>query len=475
MRDVRQNDSLVRFSVFELDPSAGELRKKGVKIRLQQQPFQVLQVLLERPGELVTREELQKRLWPSTFVDEDHGLYNAVKKLREALGDESDTPRFIETVPKRGYRFIGTLNGNGAAVPRSRLIFAVAAAALVVGALLIPRLRVKAERASASNPSSPSKSNSQQHFLEGRYHADQAFEAAVFKSGSMKKSEEEFAKGVSLLEESIREDPSYVPAYLQLAQTIMSEPPHVELLPKARTALIKSLSLDGTNPEAHLLMANYLWFELEGGWDEPEIHYKTAIQLRPDFAQGHEAYAEFLDDLGQFEAGIKEHQRAQMLDPNTDYLSSSPLTPRPVQLERYRKFMKVSAPNGWDFWRCGELEFEAGQYAEALKDWSTVARIYGWNEEATAWERAYVRGGSQALIAEVATGADAVAKERYLPREILIIVHRGARDRDGTLAWLAIAAKEHNPLVRHLRSDHRWDPYRSDPQFQAIAGQEGLP
>jgi len=305
MGDVRQNGSLVRFGVFELDLCAGELRKRGVKIRLQEQPFQVLQVLLERPGEVVTREELQKRLWPNTFVDADHGLYNAVKKLREALGDESDTPRFIETVPKRGYRFIGTLNGNGRALPRSRLAIATVVAALLIGTLLVPRLLTKVERTSASSLPSPSKSNAQQHFLEGRYHADQAYEAVVFKSGSMKKSEDEFAEGVSLLEVSIREDPNYVPAYLALAKAIMGEPPHVDLLPKVRAALIKALSFAEANPECHLLMANYLWFEGEGGWDEPENHYKRAIQLRPDYAEGHEAYAEYLDDLGQFEAGMK--------------------------------------------------------------------------------------------------------------------------------------------------------------------------
>jgi tetratricopeptide (TPR) repeat protein/DNA-binding winged helix-turn-helix (wHTH) protein len=111
----------IRFGVFELDASSGELRKQGVKIKLQEQPFQILQVLLERPGELVTREELQSRIWASdTFVDFEKGLYNAVKKLREALGDEASTPRFIETLPKRGYRFIAPLNGNGDAGGHTR-------------------------------------------------------------------------------------------------------------------------------------------------------------------------------------------------------------------------------------------------------------------------------------------------------------------------------------------------------------------
>src|SRR5258707_15324834 len=99
---------IARFDVFEVDFRAGELYKAGRKIRLQVQPFQVLTLLLERPGEVVTREEFEKRLWPGdTFVDFDHSLNTAIKKLRQALGDDNKRPRFVETLPKRGYRFIG--------------------------------------------------------------------------------------------------------------------------------------------------------------------------------------------------------------------------------------------------------------------------------------------------------------------------------------------------------------------------------
>jgi DNA-binding winged helix-turn-helix (wHTH) protein len=97
---------LVRFGTFEVDLQAGELRKGGVKLRLTGQPFQVLTILLDRPGKVVTREELQKRLWPDTFVDVDHNLNTAINKIREVLGDSADSPRFVETLPRRGYRFV---------------------------------------------------------------------------------------------------------------------------------------------------------------------------------------------------------------------------------------------------------------------------------------------------------------------------------------------------------------------------------
>ncbi|HXE89857.1 MAG TPA: LpqB family beta-propeller domain-containing protein [Terriglobales bacterium] len=119
MNPSAESPTVIRFGVYSADLRAGELRKSGVKVKLQEQPFQILAMLLERPGEVVTREELRKRLWPAdTFVDFDHSLNTAVKKLREALGDDADNPRFVETLHRRGYRFIapvGGLAGNGSA------------------------------------------------------------------------------------------------------------------------------------------------------------------------------------------------------------------------------------------------------------------------------------------------------------------------------------------------------------------------
>jgi DNA-binding winged helix-turn-helix (wHTH) protein len=101
---------VVRFGTFEVDVPAGELRKNGLKVKLQAQPFQVLCMLVERPVEVVTREELRSRLWPGdSYGDFDHGLNAAVKRLRDALGDDRDNPRFVETLARRGYRFIASV------------------------------------------------------------------------------------------------------------------------------------------------------------------------------------------------------------------------------------------------------------------------------------------------------------------------------------------------------------------------------
>jgi cholera toxin transcriptional activator len=120
MNEGAQPANLIRFGVFEVDLRTQELRKDGTRIRLPAQSFQVIAMLLRRPGQLVTREELQHKLWPAeSFGDFEHGLNAAVNRVREALGDSAENPKFVETLPRRGYRFIAAvepeaLNVNGA-------------------------------------------------------------------------------------------------------------------------------------------------------------------------------------------------------------------------------------------------------------------------------------------------------------------------------------------------------------------------
>src|SRR5580704_10805427 len=114
MGEIPSSVRTVRFGVFEVDLRAGELRKKGVKIRLQGQPYLLLITLLKEQGEVVTREDLRRVLWPEdTFVDFDHSLGTAVNKLREVLGDSAANPRFVETLHRRGYRFIAPVTALG--------------------------------------------------------------------------------------------------------------------------------------------------------------------------------------------------------------------------------------------------------------------------------------------------------------------------------------------------------------------------
>jgi len=151
--------AVLRFGTFEVDVAAGELRRQGVKTRLQEQPLKVLLLLLSRPGDVVTREELRAKLWPAdTFVDFEHSLNAAVKRLRDALGDSAENPRFIETLPRRGYRFLGPVDDPGRppapavrsgalAVPRWA---GAAAIALLVGLVVVAAWTRRRNGASAT-------------------------------------------------------------------------------------------------------------------------------------------------------------------------------------------------------------------------------------------------------------------------------------------------------------------------------------
>ena len=132
------SSAILRFATFEVDPRTGELRKQGVRIKLQGQPFHVLIALLQRPGTVVTREELRSQLWQSdTFVDFDNGLSTCINKLREALGDSADNPRFIETMPRRGYRFIAPVSNSDLKVAGRTRAWKIVVAVVAVAALAV--------------------------------------------------------------------------------------------------------------------------------------------------------------------------------------------------------------------------------------------------------------------------------------------------------------------------------------------------
>jgi cholera toxin transcriptional activator len=118
--EIGRKTRIARFGVFEADLDARELRKQSRRIRLQDQPFAVLAILLERPGVVVSREDIRQKLWPAdTFVDFDHSLNTAVNKIRETLGDSAGSPRFVETVARRGYRFVGEVSWEDSRVPQA--------------------------------------------------------------------------------------------------------------------------------------------------------------------------------------------------------------------------------------------------------------------------------------------------------------------------------------------------------------------
>jgi len=312
MEGAHPSRGAVRFGVFEVDLRVGELRKKGIKVKLQDQPFQILQVLLERSGEVVTREELRGRIWPAdTFVDFDQGLNNAIKRLRESLSDSPDNPRFIETVPRHGYRFIGNLGATTgrikslAVLPLENLsrdpeqdYFAEGLTeALITTLAKIGDLRV-VSRTSAMQYKGIHKPVRE---IARELGVDSIVEGAVLRSGHRVRITAQLIdapKETHLWAESYERDMRDVLALQsEMAQAIARQI-QIKLTPQEQ-AHFADVHL--VNPEAYeaYLKGRYHWNRRSGeGLGRAVQHFQQAIVKDPTYAAAHAGLADCLSILG---------------------------------------------------------------------------------------------------------------------------------------------------------------------------------
>jgi len=328
MNTTFRHGNMVRFGLFTVDVGQRLLFKRGIPIRLQEKPFQILVVLLERTGEIVSREDLHAQLWSAdTFVRFDDGLNTAMKKLRIALDDSSDNPVFIETIPRRGYRFIvpvdwGEENDTDidesqsqsevsdlpevAPVPAGTSTppvsqrwkwIALAMFGLAVAGLSL-QLLMKDRMLSASA-------------LKPRAHAlnPQAYDEYLRADLLWKeRTASGLAQAVEHLNLAIARDPGYAEACAQLADCyvvmpMISSVPKEFAHPQARQAAEKAIALDDSSAEAHLAMAEIRLYD-EWNFREAEREFKRAKQLNPKYALAHQWYAEFLSLMSRHEEAI---------------------------------------------------------------------------------------------------------------------------------------------------------------------------
>ena len=302
---------LIRFENFELDIPAGELRRDGRAMRLQEKPLLALVALLERPGEVVTKEALRARLWPDdSRVDYEQGLGNAFLKLREALGDSAREPRFIETIPRRGYRFIGKVAPDlpatsPAASPVSRpaaqrkwatVVVATAAAVIALVVALGANLP-------ARYPADPFVWES---YLRGRYLAD-------------RKTPEGLQKSVGYYRQAIERDPRFAMAWASLAESLhflgaMGLFSHDEAYRMASDAARRALAIDASLAEAQAVLAETT-FRFGPGSDAARPSFERALALAPQSGVIRHWHANFLAHTGRRDQALVEMQRAQRLTP----------------------------------------------------------------------------------------------------------------------------------------------------------------
>jgi TolB-like protein/Tfp pilus assembly protein PilF len=373
--------TIVRFGEFELDQDAGELRREGTKIRLQEQPFQILQILLEQPGKLVPREELQKRIWPSdTFVDFDHGINNAIKRLREALGDTADTPLYIETLPRRGYRFKASVEGapakkrNGGGPLDSIAIFPFETASsdpdtdylaigipgsVIHGLSQVPNLRVISWRSAASeegrqkDPLAIGRKLGVRAILTGRiwqranklrlhvdlldtangeeiwgdqYDSDltelftvqDSISREVSQKLRMKMTRETESRLVKRYTDNIEAYQLYVKARR------WCEKRSAEGFKRGIEYLTRAIQIDPNYALAHAELAQCISVPCYYGSVDPNLAYpkarlvaQRALEIDPDLAEGHEVLATVLQNYDwDWSNAEKEYRRAIKLNPN---------------------------------------------------------------------------------------------------------------------------------------------------------------
>jgi tetratricopeptide (TPR) repeat protein len=420
---------VVRFGVYEIDLEAGELRKSGRKVSLQEQPFQVLGLLLDHPGKLVTREELQRQLWPAdTFVDFDLGLNTAIKKIRAALGDSADNPKFIETLPKRGYRFIcpveeitpagpGQANESIAALPSSITETEVRSSAaqapkagryrmwLAMGALLLlvvllgfsfDRFRHGKIDQHANGQLTPSIDTLR---LEEQGTRNAAAYQAYLKGLDFLQTYDMPQKNdnaIQAFKQAIQEDPSYAIAYAGLGEASWKkfEATHDDQWSaQAQAACNRGLELDARRPEVHNCQG--IIHNGVGHYERAIDDFSASIELNPRNTEAYRGRAWAYQRLNQDAQAEKDDLQAIQLDPRncSGYTALAQLYLAEGQYNeaarQYEKAIEVKPDNSELLFSLGAAYVDTGQYDRAISVSDMAVRLRpsfaAYENAGTAW------------------------------------------------------------------------------------------
>jgi DNA-binding winged helix-turn-helix (wHTH) protein/tetratricopeptide (TPR) repeat protein len=505
------SDCVVRFGVFEDDLRSGELRKNGVKVRIQDLPFRALNLLLSRPNEVISREEFRQALWPDgVFVDFDSGISNAIKRLRDALGDSADNPIFIETIDRRGYRWIAPVQGpelsaeagaqsksqSGLQIvappptlgsARWKFVYALPVLALLFAAWIFRPSYRSATAGPKTQPTSSSSSSSaglpphaanreaEEFYLKGRYYWE-------------KRTPDSLNKAVDSFTQALIRDPGYAPAYVGLADcynllreyTVM---PASEAYPRALAAAKKAVELDPQSSEAHASLAFASFF---GMWDAAtaDREFRRAIDLNPSNAIAHHWYATYLECLRRYPESLAEIERAQALEP----ASKSVLADKGAILfdaGRMKdaitllKQMEESEPDFISPHRYLKLIYlqtadyprylvEARSEAVLMHDTSALAVV-----EAT--EKSFAAGGGKGLLKALLQHQLKLYERGLLSPFFVAETYSLLGNKQEALRYLKAAYDRHTDGIAQLETDPAFANLHDEPAFRQLVADVGLP
>jgi DNA-binding winged helix-turn-helix (wHTH) protein/Flp pilus assembly protein TadD len=421
----------VQFGVFEVNLRQRELRKCGLRVKLQQKPFQILQRLLETPGDFVTREELARVLWPNLHVLFDRSLNTAVNALRRALGDAGRNPRFIESRQGLGYRFIAQVEHiqSGQALRRRS-------------------------------------TEAQRDYLKGRYFSN-------------KQTGEDLHKSVAHFESALAHDPGYAAAYAGLADThiqfaFQGMLPAQECFAHAKKFAEAALRIDDRLPDAHTSIAGVKRYR-DWDWTGAERAYRRALELNGNDARAHRLYADYLSTMGRSEEALREIATAQELDPLSlvinmemawilylarDFQGAAEQSWKTLAMEP--RFAPAQNTLGLAYQQMGMIE-------EAVVELDNARTCSGEHPAAQA-----ALAHALAIAGRRAEAEILMSRSRNVSRYWLAIVHTALGECDAALESLHEACENREAWLVWLKVEPRYDPLREDARFDHLLRRIGL-
>lgn len=490
----------MRFGIFEADLASGELRRQGRLVKLQQQPFDLLRVLLEQPGQVVTRETLHRRLWPDgVTVDFDQSLNKAVTKLRDALGDTADSPRFIETLPKRGYRFIAPVEAAAPAAPPAldpvpavhasspapnapapSLVPSPAVSVLrwvplvAIGALLAVLASVATRSASVDADPAPTarRASAAAPAMSSNAAAVDAFERG--RLAASRRSAEGLRASLIHFEHALQEDARFGAAYVALADVHnllamdgLADPKHA--MPAAREASNRALTLDTDNAAAHAALGRTTML-FDWDWRIAVWHFERARDLAPTNASVRQWFADCYAAMGMKGEAEAEARAALALLP-LDLAANTTLGRVHYMAKDYdeaevqlRKTLELD-PGYLPARRLLGLTLTlAEKHAQALPEFERAAQLAGETPGSLAdlaMSRAFNgdETGARRLLTRL---SDPVKQSAWVGPDGIAQVYWALNDRDTAVQWLQKAYDARVPVVAYLMADPLWDGVRDD-------------
>jgi len=438
---MKEEASLLRFGRFSFDANDRMLLCDGRRVPLAPKVLQTLLILLRHRGHVVEKTFLMQQVWPDNFVEEGN-LAQHIFTLRKVLGDNTDEPQFIETVPGRGYRFVAPveLNHNGVLTAAN-------------GEPNAPRLNGRGQCAELDA--------AHKHYLRGRFFWNKC-------------TKESLEKSLDCFHQALALAPGYAAAYAGLADSYFrlstSYWPPKDAYPKAMAAVLKALELDETLAEAHAALG-IIKTRCDWDWVAARSAFERAIEINPDYPTAHQWFGNYLDSLGRLDDALKEKQRALELDPlslsinvsiGTTYwmMEKAPEALGKIYdaLEMDKNFLPAVLQLGFVNELSGNLSQSIDNLEQALEldDSPTIQGCLG---------RAYALAGLKDKADAIINSLKAQSARRYVSAYVLALITQALASVDDTFAWLEKAYEDHDEFLCWIKVDPRLNSIRNDYRY----------